>query len=241
MHDISSIDIKQKTITSYLDLSPAQCRLATEGSPITLLNHQITMKKGIIEQHLRWNGDADDTFKNESDGFEWIEKDTFETHIQDNNLNVKLIDGTIKQRNGHPLPGKLDELGCDSTSLDPYAYILDSSDNCILTVLNEEYVNMIKNDDQYYIDSRNDSENKYLFQIKNRPQKLCIKPSDVHPTTYESLFVAINYGGLRNVTQQEDKVHKLHYISNDQERDEPGHSKLWVARNYHSDPYCGTW
>ena len=60
MHDISSIDIKQKTITSYLDLSPAQCRLATEGSPITLLNHQITMKKGIIEQHLRWNGDADE-------------------------------------------------------------------------------------------------------------------------------------------------------------------------------------
>ena len=66
------------------------CSLAAEGSPITLLNHQITMEKGIIEQHLRWNGDADDTFKNECDGFEWIEKDTFETHIQDITLNVKL-------------------------------------------------------------------------------------------------------------------------------------------------------
>ena len=246
MHDHSSIDIKQKTITSYLDLSPAQCRLAAEGSPITLLNHQITMKKGVIEQHLRWNGDADDTFKNECDGFEWIEKDTFETHIQDITLNVKLRDGTIMNRNGQPLHCKLDELGCDSTSLDPYAYIWDNPDNCILTVLKEEYVNMIKNDDQYYIVSKNDSENKYLFEVKNRPQKLCNKPSDVYPTTYESLFVAILYGGFdmktgRNMIQQEDKVHKMHYSPNDQERDDPGHSKLWVASNYQSDPYYGTW
>ena len=54
---------------------------------------------------------------------------------------------------------------------------------------------MIKND-QYFIVSRNDSENKYLFEIKSRPQKLCIKPSDVYATTYESLFIAISYGGF---------------------------------------------
>ena len=52
-----------------------------------------------------------------------IEKDTFETHIQDITLNVKLRDGTIMNRNGQHLPCKLDELGCDSTSLDPYAYV----------------------------------------------------------------------------------------------------------------------
>ena len=40
------------------------------------------MKKGVVEQHLKRNGDADDTFKNECHGFEWIEKDTFETHIR---------------------------------------------------------------------------------------------------------------------------------------------------------------
>ena len=246
MHEHSSIDIKQRTNTSYIDLSPAQCRLAAEVSPITPLNHQITMKKGIFEQHLRWNGDADDTFRNECDGFEWIEKDTFETHIQDITLNVKLRDGTIMNRNGQPLPCKLGELGSDSTSLDPYAYIWENPDKCILTVLKEEYVNMIKNADQYYLVSRNDSENKYLFETKNRPQKLCKKPSDVYPTTYESLFVAINYGGFDmktggNMIQQEDKVHKMHYTPNDQERDEPGLSKFWVASNYHTDPYSGTW
>ena len=239
------IDIKQKTINSYLDLSPAQCRLAAEGLPLTLLTHQITMKKGITEQHLKWNYDADDTFKNECDGFEWIEKDTFETHNQGITLNVKLRDGTIINKNGQPLHCKLDELGCDSTSIDPYAYIWDHPDNCILTVLKEEFVSMIKNDDQYYLVSQNDSENKYLFEIKNRPEKLCNKPTDVYPTTYESLFVAINCGGFdmksgRNMIQQEDKVHMMHYTPNDQERDEPGHSKLWVASNYHTDPYSGT-
>ena len=117
-------------------------------------------------------------------------------------------------RNEQPLPCKLDELGCDSTSLDPYAFVWDNPDNRILTVLKEEYVDMIKNDDQYYIVSRNDSENKYFFEIKNRQQKLCNKPSDVYPTTHESLFVAIFSGGFdmitgRNMIQQEDKVHKM--------------------------------
>ena len=69
MHDHSSIDIKQKAITSYLDLSPAQCKFAAEGSPITILNHQITMKTGVVE-HLEWNFDADDTSKNGCYGFE---------------------------------------------------------------------------------------------------------------------------------------------------------------------------
>ena len=145
-----------------------------------------------------------------------MEKYTFETHIQDITLNVKLRDGTIMNRNGQPLPCKLDALGCDSTSLNPYAYVWDNPDSCILTVLKEEYVNMIKSDDQYYIGSRNDSENKYLFEIKNRPHMLCNKPSDVYPTTYESLFVAICYGGFdmktgRNMIQQVYKVHKMLY------------------------------
>ena len=127
--------------------------------------------------------------QNECHGFEWIEKDTSETHIQDITLNVKLRDGTVMNRNGQTLPCKLDEPGCDSTSLDPYAYIgdymiiWDNPDTCILTVLKKDDVHNTKNDDQYYLVSRNDSKSKYLFEIKNRPQKRCSKPSDVYPTT----------------------------------------------------------
>ena len=42
------------------------------------------------------------------------------------------------------------------------------------------------------------------------------------------MFVAINFD-------------KMHYMSYDQERVEPRHSKRWVASNYHSDPFSGTW
>ena len=148
-------------------------------------------------------------------------------------------------RNGQPLPCKLDALGCDSTSLNPYAFVWDNPDSCILTVLKDEYVNMIKSDDQYYIGSRNDSENKYLFEIKNRPHMLCNKPSDVYPTTYESLFVAICYCGFDMKTAKYDSTSiqspQDALYPNDQEKDEPGQTKLWVASNYHSDPYSGTW
>ena len=71
------------------------------------------------------------------------------------------------------------------------------------------------------------------------------KLSDVYPITYESLIVAISYGGFdiktgRNMIQQEDKVHIMHYFPNDQERDEPNHGKLYVASNYHTNRYDGT-
>ena len=59
------------------------------------------------------------------------------------------------------------------------------------TVLNKEYVNMIKNDDQYYIVIRNDSENNTSLKSKAdhksfvinhqmynlQPMNLCLLPS----------------------------------------------------------------
>ena len=53
------------------------------------------MMKGLVEQHIKWNSDADDAFQIECNGFEWIEKDTFQTHIQDITLNVEVRVGTI--------------------------------------------------------------------------------------------------------------------------------------------------
>ena len=73
----------------------------------------------------------------------------------------------------------MNELDCESTSLDPYAYTWKAPENCILSVLKEDYAHKLKNDNHYYIVSQNTSENKYLFQVKNHPQRLCNKPTDV--------------------------------------------------------------
>ena len=51
MHDRSSIDIKQKTIPHISIYLPHK---AAGGSPITLLNQQITMKKGVVSFQMEW-------------------------------------------------------------------------------------------------------------------------------------------------------------------------------------------
>ena len=55
---------------------------------------------------------------------------------------VKLRNETVHNVNGNPLPCKLDDLGCQSISLEPYAYIRDHPVNCVLSVL-KEHVNKI--------------------------------------------------------------------------------------------------
>ena len=150
-------------------------------------------------------------------------------------------------RNGQPLPCKLDELGNDSTSLDPYAYIaLGYSRQLYSHHPKRRVLRHDQTDDRYYTVSRNNSEIKYLFEIKNRPQKLSYKPSDVYPTTYESLFVAISYRGVdmktgRNLIQQNDKGPVMPCYPHDQEKYDPGHSNLYVVGKYNTAPHGGTW
>ena len=55
------------------------------------------------------------------------------------------------------LPCAVEELGCETTSLDPYAYIRDYPDNCVLSILRTEEVNMVKQGRKYYINSGPDS------------------------------------------------------------------------------------
>ena len=66
---------------------------------------------------------------------------------------------------------------------------------------------MLKNDEHFYIVSQNALENKYLFEVKNHPQHLFNKPTEVYPTTYDSMYVEIQYGGLDMKKRQ--KINKL--------------------------------
>ena len=111
-------------------------------------------------------------------------------------MKVRIKDGKIFNRNDQLLPCDLDELGCESKSLDPYAYTWNAPENCILSVLKKDYAHMLKNDNHYQIVSQNTAENKYLFQVKNNPQHLCNKITEVYPITYDSMYVAIHYGGF---------------------------------------------
>ena len=90
-------------------------------------------------------------------------------------------------RNDQLLPCDFDELACESTSLDPFAYTWEAPEKCILSVLKVNCAHMLKNDNPFYIVSQDTSENKYLFEVKNHPQHLCNNPTEVYPTTYDSM------------------------------------------------------
>ena len=80
--------------------------------------------------------------------------------------------------------------------MNPYAYIWDYPDNCVLSVLRTEEVNMVKQGTKYYIISGPDSTTMFVFEVKNNPQKHCGKRTDSYVTNYDSLYVATISGAF---------------------------------------------
>ena len=126
--------------------------------------------------------------------------------------------GNVLSYSAQVLPCALEELGCETTSLHPYAYIWDYPDNCVLSVLRTEDVNMVKQGTKYYIISGPDSTTKFVFEVRNNPQKHCGKPTDIYSTNHDSLYVAIISGGFdlrleRNLgTERTGATQLLQYI-----------------------------
>ena len=84
--------------------------------------HKLTFEKGMEGIHHKWEGDVNRDHVIECNGDEWITRDTFEGHIQDVTLVMRIKDGKIFNRNDQLLPYDLNVLGYGSTSLDAYVY-----------------------------------------------------------------------------------------------------------------------
>ena len=242
MHDHASMDIKQPQITSDIDLTPEQCKRASEGRSFTLFDHKLSFEKCKKQTHHEWKGDVNGDYVNECKVYEWITKNTLESHIQDITLKVRIKDGKILNRNNQLLPCEVDELGCESTSLDPYAYMWKAPENCILSIPKEDYAHMLKNDNHFYIVSQNTSEIKYLLEVKNHPQHHCHQPTEVYPTTYDSMYVASHYGGFDMKTGRkinELGPHLLQY-QNNAFFSKPGNLYVYSPQRKPADPYINT-
>ena len=109
----------------------------------------------------------------------WITRDTFLSHMQRTTLKVRMSIGKVFSDSVQVLPCALEELDCETTSLDPHDYIWDHPDNCVLSVLRTEDVIMVKQGTKNYIISGHDSTSKFVFEVKSNPQKHCGKPTDL--------------------------------------------------------------
>ena len=167
----------------------------------------------------------------------------FWNHIQDITLKARIKHDKIFNRNDLLLPCDVDELGCESTSLDPYACTWKAPEKCILSVLKEDYAHMLKNDNYYHIVSQNTSENKYLFEVKNHLQHLCNKPTEVYPTTYNSMYIAMHYGGFDMKTGRKlnELGPHLFHSQNNAFFSKPGNLYVYSPQPKPADPYINTW
>ena len=90
------------------------------------------------------DGFTSDTNRNHFSARGWITRDTFLPHMQRTTLKIRMSTGKVFSDSAQVLPCALEEIGCETTSLDPYAYIWDYPDKCVLSVLRTEEVNMVK-------------------------------------------------------------------------------------------------
>ena len=136
-------------------------------------------------------------YRNDCDSYGWINRKTFEGHVQDVTLKVRTRDGKVMSKEGLQLPCPLGEFGCDTTSFDPYAYNWEAPDNCVLVIHWKNDVNMIKQGkNNYYIVSGRNNTSQYQFEVKTEPQFFCNKPIQVYPNNYSSLYMVIDFGGF---------------------------------------------
>ena len=110
--------------------------------------------------------------------------------MQKTTLKNTMENGKLLFDKGLILPCALEEIDCETTSLYLYAYISDHPDNCVLSALRTEDVNLVKQHKKYYVISGTDSNFKFVLQFKNNPQKHCGKPTPTFLTNYDSLYTA---------------------------------------------------
>ena len=171
--DHSSIDHSIAGITSDLVISPEQCRSLAIGESIYLDDQFLAVEYDTKDPIVKSDGSTSDSNRNHCNVRGWITRDTFLPHMQRTTLKVRMSVGKVSSDSAQVLPCALEELGCETTLLDSYAYIWDYPDNCVLSVLRTEDVNMVKQGTKYYIISGPNSTTKLVYEVKNNPQKHC--------------------------------------------------------------------
>ena len=126
-NDHSSIDHTIAGITSDLLISPGQCRSLEKGRMIYLADQFLGVEYDTKNPIVKTDGSTSDNNRNHCNSRGWITRDTFLPHMHRTTLKVRMSTWKLLSDSAQVLPCAL-ELGCETTSLDPYAYIWDYPD-----------------------------------------------------------------------------------------------------------------
>ena len=134
-HDHSSIDHTIAGITSDIFIYPEQCRIFAKRKEITLVGLSINFGFDTKNPIVKISGDTSDDYRIDCDGKGWSTRDTFLPHMQTTILKFTLENGKVLSDTGSILPCAPEKLGCETTWLEPYAYLWDYPDNCAISIL----------------------------------------------------------------------------------------------------------
>ena len=143
-NDHSSIEQTIAGILSDQVISPEQCRSFAKGKMIYLADQFLGVEYDTKNSVVITHGSKSNNNGNHCTARGWITPDNFLPHMQWTTLKIRMSTGKILSDSAQVLPFALEELGCETTSLDPYAYRWDYRDNCVLSVLRTEEVNTVK-------------------------------------------------------------------------------------------------
>ena len=97
-------------ITINLTVTASQCKTLAKGGSITLKDETLEFKKGVKTTVVKRKkidddgADLSDKCRNECDSFGWINRKTFEGHVQHVLLKVRTKDGKNMSKDGLQLP-----------------------------------------------------------------------------------------------------------------------------------------
>ena len=123
--DISSIDHTIAGITIDLVISPEKCRSLAKGRMIYLADQFLGVEYDTKNSIVITDGSTSDDNRNHCTARGRITRDTFVPHKQRTILKVRMSIGKVLSDSSQVLPCALEELGCETTSMDHYAYIWD--------------------------------------------------------------------------------------------------------------------
>ena len=139
---------------------PTSCKRKYDLSGRPILGVEYDTKNPIVIT----NGSTSDTNGNHCTARGWITRDNFLPHMQRTTLKFRMSTVKVLSDSAQVLPFALEELGCEPTSLNPYACIWEYPDNCVLSVLRTEEVNMEKKGTKFYIIGELDSTTKICIR-----------------------------------------------------------------------------
>ena len=187
----SSIDQSIAGITGDLVMSAEQCRSLAKGKMIYLADKFLGVTYDTKNLIVITDGSTSGTNRSHCDGHGWSIRDTFPSFAMNDTKSQKVNKKKVSADSAQVLPSALEELGCGTTSLDPYGYIWDYPDNCALSVLRTENVNMMKQGTKSYNIRGPNLTTKIVFEVKNNPQEQCGKQTNIYPTNCDSFNAAI--------------------------------------------------